>query len=229
MLTIIHGDDTASSRKHFLDEKQKRPNALLLDGEKVTLTDLIQIFEGGGLFVETQEVFMEQFVTKRKKSTEFKQLVAYLEKQSTEHSIFMWEAKELEKGTLMAFRSALARPFKLPQTLFTLMDSIKPNNGPTLVSLFHKTLENADVEMVFYMMIRQVRIILALSDSSTEEIDELKRMTWQRSKLENQARLFEKEKLIDIYQKLFVLEKGMKTGSLSVSLTSAIDFLLIEI
>ena len=50
MTTIIHGADTVSSRKYFLDEKGKHPEAQLLEGEKIDLTDLAQIFEGGGLF-----------------------------------------------------------------------------------------------------------------------------------------------------------------------------------
>ncbi len=230
MLTIIHGADTAASRKYFLDQKQPYADAILLDADKVNLTDLAQIFEGGGLFGESKIVFIEQLITKKKKASEFKDLVAYLEKHADEHTIFLWESKELEIGTLKAFKKAAQRPFKLPQTLFLLLDSLKPGNGKALVILFHQTLESAELEMVFFMLIRQIRLLLALHESSENEIEEVKRMApWQRTKLEKQARLFTREQLLLMYHKLFILERGQKTGGLTTSLSAAIDFLLIGI
>jgi hypothetical protein len=230
MLTIIHGADTAASRKYFLDQKQQYADALLIDADKVNLTDLAQIFEGGGLFGETKFVFIEQLITKRKKSSDFKDIIEYLEKHADEHTIYMWENKELEISTTKAFKRAALKPFKLPQTLFFLLDSIKPGNGKELVSLFHKTLNAAEVEMVFFMLIRQFRFLLSLSNPSENEIDELKRMVpWQKDKLRKQAELFTKEQLLTIYRQLYSLEYNQKTGNLTSPLPSAIDFLLLEI
>src|SRR5438045_3257925 len=128
MITIIHGTDIVASRKYFLEEKQKHPDVQLLDGEKVSLTDLTQIFEGGGLFDENKTIFIEQFFNRKKRKEEFSIFVDYLQKQST-HTIFLWEGKELERSSLMVFKTALPRVFKLPQTLFLLLDSLKPGNG----------------------------------------------------------------------------------------------------
>ncbi len=229
MITIIHGSDIVASRKFFFMEKEKYPDAYLLDGEKISITDLTQIFEGGGLFDENKTMFIEHFFNRKKKKEEFAMFSEFLQKQNN-HTIYLWEGKELEKSSLLAIKTAIPRVFKLPQTLFILLDSLKPNNGKQLVTLFHQTLESTDAEMIFFMLIRQIRILLALQDPAEEQIDELKRMApWQKSKLEQQAKLFTREQLISICDKLFALEIGQKTGTLPNKILTIIDFLLIEI
>ena len=229
MITIIHGTDTVASRKFFLDEKGKHPDTVILDGEKVSLTDLAQIFEGGGLFEENKTIFVEHFFNRKKRKEEFAAFTQYLERQSS-HTVYLWEGKELEKSALSAFKTASPRVFKLPQTLFVLLDSLKPGNGKQLVSLFHKTLETTEAEMVFFMLVRQIRLLLSLVEPTENAIDELKRMApWQKTKLQQQAAAFGKESLKNIYQRLFLIETGQKTGTLSNSILTNIDFLLIEI
>ncbi len=230
MLTIIHGDDTASSRKYFSDQKNSHSEVIALDGEKVTLTDLKQVFEGGGLFSVTKNVFIEHLFGKKKKSSDYAVITTYLQTNASSHNIFLWEGKEIDRSTLSPFKSASVKVFKLPQTLFLFLDSVKPGSSKTLISLFHKTLETSEMEMVFFMLVRQIRILLAMVEKSTEEIDEVKRLApWQKSKLQKQTASFEKSQLREIYKKLFRIEIGLKTGTLPNPLISSIDFLLLEI
>ena len=232
MLTIVHGSDTAQSRKYFLDEKQKHEDAVLLDAEKVTLTDLAQLFEGGSLFSEAKILFVEQFITKRKKSGDFTDIVAYFEKQAPEHMIVLWEGKDLDIGSLKTFKQPVIKAFKLPQTLFQLLDAIAPGNGKALVKLFHQTIQTTETEMVFFMLVRQFRILLALQTqpSTDNPIDELKRMApWQKSKLQKQVQLFTSEHLLSLYRKLFHTEVAQKTGFLNAPLSTTIDFFLLEV
>jgi hypothetical protein len=241
MLTIIHGNDIVASRKYFLEQKASYPDSLLIDTDSVTLTDLTQIFEGGGLFGESKHIFIEQIITKRKKSGDYKDIITYLDTHAAEHTIVLWENKELEIGILKMFKNASPRVFKLPQTLFSLLDNIKPGNGKLLVSQFHQTIEATEVEMVFFMLIRQIRMLLAihpnqnmprhsdLSRMTLGDIEEIKKLTWQRGKMQQQAAQFDGEQLLIIYKKLFEIERGQKTGTLSAPLTTTIDFLLLEI
>jgi len=238
MLLIIHGDDLASSRKFFLEQKQQYPDAVLLDGDRVSITDLTQIFEGGELFSDNKNVFIEQMITKKsrgrgraskKNPDEFSKIITYLETNASENTIVLWENKELERGALTAFKTATIRPFKLPQTLFLFLDSFKPGNGPKLISLFHQTIETTEVEMVFFMLVRQLRLLLAVSEESNEPIDEVKRLTWQKSKLQQQASLFGAERIKELYEKLFSIELGQKTGALPNTILTSIDFFLLEI
>lgn len=230
MITIIHGTDIASSRKAFLDLRDKEKDALLINGQNVTLTDLIQYFEGGELFANPKSFFIEQLLSKRKKSKELDQLITVLNSNSVDNNIYLWEEKEITPASLKAFKNSASNAYKLPQTLFQFMESIKPGNSKQLIRLFHKTIATADVEMVFFMMVRQVRLLMGVMEFTNDPIDEVKKMApWQKGKLQKQADAFEMDELKKIYSRLFKIETGMKTGTLAVSLTSTIDFLLLEI
>jgi len=235
MLTIIHGSDIALSRKYFLEEKEKIKDAVLFDADTINLTHLTQVFEGGGLFGETKYIFIEQLMTKRKKSAELTTILTFLEKHAAEHTIILWEGKELERSSLNLLKTVNVKIFKLPQTLFQLLDAIQPGNGKILIKLFHETIKNSETEMIFFMLIRQIRILLTLTPGSSYPdlnnlIEELKRMApWQKSKLEKQANQFKLEQLLYLYDKLFQLELSQKTGTLTMPLSSAIDFFLVEV
>jgi len=229
MITIIHGTDIVASRKFFLNEKEKHESVQILDGEKITLTDMAQIFEGGGLFEESKTVFIEHFFARKKRKDEFTTLSEYLQKQSG-HTIYLWEGKELEKSAFNTFKTATPRVFKLPQTLFSFLDSIKPGNGKQLIALFHQTIETTEPEMVFFMLVRQIRLLLALLRPTEDVIDELKRLApWQKTKLQQQAVAFGEHTLKNIYQQLFLIETGQKTGTLPNTILTSIDFLLLQI
>lgn len=235
MITIFHGSDTVQSRKFFLAERNTQQNAVSLEAEQINLTDLAQLFDGGGLFNETKYLFIEQFLTKRKKSADYKEIIASIEKHATDNTIYFWENKELEVSVLKAFPKAMVRVFKLPQTLFQLLDALRPGNQKEIIKLYHETIEHTETEMVFFMLVRQFRILLALrgktSQTSEENpIDELKRIApWQKTKIEKQAKAFNLSHLLTLYEKLFTIEANQKTGGLSSPLISTIDFFLLDV
>lgn len=230
MITIIHGTDIAASRKYFLDLKEKEKDALLINGQTLSLTDMVQYFDGGELFSTPKSFFIEQLLSKKKKSKELEQIITQINKYAQENIIYIWEEKDLTPANLNSFKNSQVKQFKLPQTLFLFVESIKPGNGVELIKLFHKSIETSDAEMVFFMMVRQIRLLLGVIEPGTDAIDEVKRMApWLRGKLERQADLFEIGELRRLYAKLFELEKGLKTGSLPMPLIQAIDFLLLGI
>ncbi len=230
MITIIHGNDIVASRKFFLQEKQRFPDVELINEDEVNLTMLAQFLEGGSLFGDSKTLFIEQFLSGRKKSLEKEFVINYLVKQAKTHAIFIWEGKELERGVISPFKDANVKLYKLPSTLFVLMDAIKPGSGKLLVKLFHDCIETTEVEMVFFMLVRQFRLLLAVSDKDGTTISEVGRMApWQRSKVEAQAKLFQTSTLIDLYNMLFEIETLYKTGGISGSLVAQIDFFLLNV
>lgn len=232
MITIIHGEDIAASRNFLQEEKKKHKDLVLFEGGKLTITDLVQNIEGTGLFGDTKTIFIEDFFGKIKKSSkEAKEIIEFLNKNSKTANIVFWESKEIQKRDLSSFKSAVVKTFKLPQTLFVFLDSLKPNNSKSLITLFHNSLENGiKEELILFMLQRQFRLLLSLSHNDNGKIDEVVRLApWQKGKLEKQAKLFSEENLKQIYKKLFEIELGQKTGTLNLSLVQAIDFLLLEI
>lgn len=238
MITIIHGDNISSSREYFHELKQKYKSIISFDGGKITITDLVQNIEGSGLFGDTKVIFIEELLSKRKKTDkEVKEILNFISKNSKESAFILWESKEILKGTLSIFKDAVARLFKLPKNIFLFLDNLRPNNSRGLLNLFHQALESGIAqELILFMLQRQFRILLALSQpSDNEPIDELARLApWQMGKLDRQTKLFQGSTLMQgstlkqIYKRLYEIELGQKTGSLPLSLSQSIDFFLME-
>ena len=231
MITIIHGDDIASSRNYFLEVKQKQKEVISYDASKITITNLVQDIEGSGLFADTKAIFIEDLLTKaKKKDSGTKEILSYIAKNSEESTFVLWESKEISKRELFAFKEAQVRMFKLPKNIFLFLDNLRPNNSGNLLKLFHQALDSGiKEELILFMMQRQMRILLALAEPGEEPIEEVIRLApWQMGKLERQAKFFDLAGLLKIYRKLYEIEIGQKTGSLPLSLTQSVDFLLLE-
>lgn len=230
MITIIHGDDISSSRQFYLEQKQKSKNRIEFEGEKITLSELSQIIGGQSLFGEQKDVFIENFLSS-KKSKDLKPMIDFLKNNHKNLNVFLWEKQQLTSASVTPFKDAIVKKFSLPQALFSFLDSIVPGNSTKSIKLFHETLESSKEEVVFFMLVRQFRLLLALSENSEDEqIDEFKRMVpWQKPKLAKQAERFGKDQLITNYKKLFEIDLGIKTGASSLPLTQSIDFFLLSL
>lgn len=225
MITLIHGSDYLSSRNFFTDLKEKSSDYFYADSDNLITEELLQVLSGTSLFQKKNLIFLENLYSKKyKELSDVEKILTKYEKQS---EIYIWESKEISKIATKAIKFN-DQNFKLPNNIFQFLDSLKPNSSAN-VSMAAEALENTSEEILFYMITRQFRILNSIFDSK-KNIDEVKKLLpWQRSKLERQARLFGKEKLKDIYNKIFEIEKEIKTGELSYSLRNAIDFLMIEI
>ncbi len=229
MLTIIHGDDIATSRNLLLDFKKKFPEAITINGENVSLTDLVQILEGDGLFNENKTIIIEQILSRKRTLKSSDTLLDIIKAKTLEKDIILWEGKELDKKVLSLFPHSVVKTCNLPQTLFLFLDSLRPGNGKKLISLYHKTLETVEPEMVFHMLMRQVRILLSFVNSKGEFIDEVKRLApWQLNKYQKQAKFFSEDQLLFLHKRLYMIDYQQKTGILPVTLDTAIDMLLLE-
>lgn len=230
MITFIHGDDTTASRNYFFEQKKKYPNSISLDGKTLTLTQLVQNLSGDGLFSDTKIIFVEDFFT-RKAGYDMEQIIDFLS-NSGKGELYFWESKELGKKNLSLFKNSRNNAFMLPKSLFLFLENIRPNNL-SVVALFHKTLATTPVELIFSMIIRQWRLLLAISDnpdSGHSQIDEIKRQSpWQGKKLQQQKKYFSRTQLLSDYQKIAEIERNNKTGVGALSLEQAIDIFLLNL
>jgi len=233
MITIIHGDDISKSREYFIELKQKYKDFVLFDGNSLTITDLVQNVESSTLFGSTKIILIENFLTKLKKTDkEVKEMLNFIVKNSKSSDFIFWESKEITKRELFLFKDSIVRLFKLPKNIFLFLDGLRPNNSKNLLNLFHEAIESGiKEELILFMLQRQIRILLALSEKADgDSIEELARLApWQMEKLEKQAKLFDLPALKRIYNELFKIETGEKTGGLTLTLAQSIDFLLLEI
>lgn len=226
MLTIVHGADIVSSRKYFIEQKNK--NSLTFDSADLVLSELEQSLSGSSLFGQGKTIFIENLFTK-KASKNFEPIATVLHKISNETSVFLWADKELGIKPLSAFPKHTSQLYKINQNIFGFLDSIKSNSSQNVAN-FHEALKFSDSEIIFFMIIRQFRLMLGIIDEGKDTIDEVKRLApWQRSKLMRQSQLFGKENLIKIYKKIYKIDKQQKTGRTILTLVQNIDILLLEI
>lgn len=229
MLRILHGNDIQESRDFYFSLRQKSTNTLIFDGATVSLTDLQQALSGSDLFGESQDIFIEDLLSKRKSSKELDSLISLI--SQTSQNIVLWEGKELAKKLIQLFPKSTVKQFDFPKVIFSFLDSLLPDNGKILVQKFHEVLKSKDSEFVLFMLERQCRILLALrsgeGDNSISEITSL--APWQKSKLEKQAKQFTEDALIRLHTKLYEIDLGHKTGQLSQSLDDTLDLFLLSI
>ena len=231
MITIIHGDSTDESREYFLKIKTAFQNLLSLAEQDITAEVLINFFSGGNLFYEEKNLAIENLLSKNKTSKNLDELIKILNNNEKKSNIIIWEEKEVGQKNLNLFPKASIQSFKIPKFIFNFLDSVKPGNGKSLIVTFHKLLENTPVEVILYMMVRQLRLLIAVTSSDkSDTIEELGKIApWQRGKLERQAVFFGRDKLINLYNKLYNIDLSSKTGTLPNPLAHAIDFLLLDI
>lgn len=228
MIRLLHGDNIAASRNALYLYKSNAVSPTSLRGGEFTLTDLVQIFEGGQLFSESKNIFIDDFFGRIKKGPELQAYAEYLSIQANQHTIVIWESKVLTKTQLALFKSTSTELFKLPTTLFTFLDSIKPSAAKSILPLAQKAASDAGEEMVYAMLIRHIRLLLAILANA--EIEEAKRLApWQKIKLQKQASLFSEKQLLSLFEKLLLIDKERKTGNNAQSLSASIDFFLLQI
>ena len=231
MITIIHGENIAYSRKFYIDEREKSKNPIIFLSNNLNLTNLAQELEGNSLFdTANKEIFIEDFFSK-KQSKEFNNIVSFLQKHSKNVNISIWESKELSKKQLNSFKGHQIKLFTLSKSLFLFLNELRPRNSKKQIYLFHKTLESTGEELVFYMIIRQFRLLFAIfEESDKDQVDEIKNMQpWQKARLQKQASFFTETHLKNIYNKIYNIEISQKTGTSILSLPQVIDFLLLSI
>lgn len=226
MTIIIHGEDTATSRKAFIDLRNNITNPVILEGGPLTLQQVKQAVDGGGLFGDDVHIFIEELLSKRKTSKELTEIISFLSQTKT--PLYLWESKDLTTKQLTPFKNATVRQYKIPTTVFAFLDSIKPNNAKQMIKLFHTTLETQEAGFIYFMLVKHMRLLLALSDvTSTNTIEETKRLSpWQRTKFQKQANNFSSDHLKGLYLTLYTIDLELKTGKQTLSLIQSIDFFL---
>lgn len=230
MITIIHGANIAVSRKFYIDLRSQAKNPLIFSGETMQMADLVQALEGQGLFEATQELFIEDLLSKRKQSKELDTLVTYITAHEKDNTIVLWESKELTPKQSKTLAKAEIKKIDIPKVIFNFLDSLQPNNVKQAIQLFHQVIATEEETFVFFMIVRHVRILLALVDPGDASIDEVARLApWQKGKTIKQATSFGKERLIELYDQLYTIESNLKVGQLSTSLIAAIDFFLMNL
>lgn len=234
MITVLHGEDIIRSRQALLELKKGVTGAeiIVLDKNNATLTRLIESLEAKSLFGQEKLVILDNiFALKSKK--ELNDILKYFEENEIKADVIVWSDKTLTKTRLKYFRNAKAQLFKLPAPIFAFLDSIRPSNTKQMLMLLQNSLKSSEAEFVFYMIIRQLRMLI-LSKTVNNETKSLpsdfKRLApWQKGKLKQQAKKFSQERLFELYHQLLDIDAKLKTGRLNLELAGTLDLFVCQI
>lgn len=227
MVLIIHGNDLAASRDYYSKEKDKLQSPILMEGEGLSYDQIFQTLENKTIFDSKITLAIENFFSKNKSnSIEFKKIIEYLNSDQNLEIIF-WESTEISKTNQTILKNSTVKAFSYPQVLFQFLDSLKPGNGEYLIKLAHELGKNMEIELIFFMIVRQFRLMISQLESGAK-IEEAKRLqSWQAAKFSKQSAAFRKEKLLKLYNQLFEIDLAQKTGKLPYSIDKSIDIFLL--
>lgn len=217
-MLIIHGDDIVSARNHLNDELEKAKlssaGVSRFDARDLDLTKLTQVLEGITLFGLQPMVVIEGLFS-LPKSKNKDNILDFLSRYQT-RAIVLCENKTLSSASLKLFSKATVKEYKPAAIIFTFLDSLKPGSAPRSLSLLDQ-LETANQapELVFAMLVRQVRLLIQALEPNS-----LKTAPWQKTRLISQSRAFGEEALLGLHEKLYRIDKGIKTGQNPLDLST---------
>lgn len=222
MITILHGDNQEASRNELgkLIVENKTKEILQLNGKNISELSLLQALQSQSLLAEARLIVLENFLgnlnLKQKAS---QRLVDLLNQENANLEIILWENKPIELTKLKLLKGkVVVREHKFPALIFQFLDNLK-------LPLLLQVLETASAEVVFALLVKRIRQLMLIKDGLAPK--EL--VSWQLSRLTNQAKSFTLEKLIMLDKQLAQIDQAIKTGKTPYNLTSLLTQLVISI
>jgi len=226
-ILVYSGDDIVSSRKAFLDYLEGLQcndfELVRTNGKDLTEEALELYFSPTSLFGQKKTLAIENLLL-GSKSKEKEKIIKKIAKEK-DCDILIWEGKEISKTDQKKYpANFIFRNFKLPQVLFNFLDSLSPEKTKENLDFFHRVIEEVDPAFVFLMVIRQFRYLILASENELSGMP-----PWQSGKFFHQTKLFNKEKLLKIYERLLEIDYRQKTSQTIKDLVFELDLLLSEL
>ena len=221
-MQILHGENHLASRQKLSLLTQGQGEVIRLNGEKATLTEILQATESTSL-LENQKIVVIENLFSRRPSKEKETIITYLKNNQNE-KIVIWERKKIDGRTLASFKNVKTEKFELPSSLFRFLDSLGPDNAKTAYFYLHETLKSEAPELIFSMMVRQIRLLIIAGDLGENGLPGM--APWQKMKLVSQSRKFTLQGLISLFDRLLLIETKQKTGQAPLSLEKQLDLLV---
>lgn len=227
MIYLLHGDNLVASReflKTLTDSaKNRKQSVIRLNGIQTRSEDFIQALDSQYLFGPDNLVIVEQLFS-RPRSAEQKQILQFLRKYEGSVEVVFWEKKEVGKVLQRNLpKRTVIKLFKTPATIFKFLDSLAPVSKKEALGLLIHLNKNETPDLVFYMLARQIRLLLLVSSGG-----EVKGPPWMIAKLKRQAANFSLNQLLTTYQQLFRIDEQVKRGLTIMPLSWHLEMLLAE-
>lgn len=217
-IVVLSGDDQISSRNRYfkiIDTLKKR------GWEHVTL--------------DASKKISEQLVSSSLFEVERIYTIDNPSKVNDKEYTWIFENADKHEGSLLIYfnksipaiikrklpKSTEYEEFKLPQKLFSFLDTVYPGNAKRSVQILHDVLETNPVELVLAMLSRQLKDLYLLKNGALNAPD------WKKSKLNNQLNKFKENTLETLISNLSEADVKSKTGK--GDLTTLLDLILVKL
>lgn len=204
---IYHGDDQFQSRRELTNSLKKYPQTKHLEGNEISSENLIQT--SGGLFDQgNKAVVLEDFFSLSKKNLE--EASKYIIKLNDSIDFFIWQGKRLYPNMINKLPTKKVREFKLPNTIFKLLDAIGTDNHQHLLTYLNGSFQTHPPELIFFLIQKRLRQMLLAKIKSGQ----LSGAKWQKQRLYSQVRNLSENLISTWYIITINIEWKNKTGRL---------------
>ncbi|MBU0578832.1 hypothetical protein KKE34_03535 [Patescibacteria group bacterium] len=226
MMTILHGENITASRNKLVElitlAKNKNKTIERLDAKKINLGILESKLVKQDLFGTEILVVIENLhsLPRSKNKTALIELAS-----KSQVNLILWEKRQLTATMLKKFPKVEIFEFKLSNTLFAWLDTIRGDgkNIKKQLLTFHKTLATEDPHLCFVMLLRQIRMLIQVKDGG-----EISGPPWIKNKLKKQGETFDLNQLLNIHAQLLTIDLKQKTSSNSLELDQELDLLIMS-
>ena len=220
-ICIYHGDDNFQSRRELTNALKKYPQVKHFEGKDISSEGIIQA--SGGLFSQGNiAIVLEKLFSLSKK--QFEEVNKYVEKLSSDYDFYVWEGKRLYPRQIKKIANKpKVNEYKLPNTIFKLLDSIGKSNHNQLLTFLQGSFETHPSEVIFYLVQKRLRKMILAKENS----EHLTGAGWQKRNLFNQVKGISTDLIADWYRKTVMIEYKNKTGQLGRDLDKELVNLMV--
>lgn len=222
---VLYGEDNLSLDKYLLEFKKQYSKIEYL--EELNFAQIQNQLLSLGFFPDNQlfifkNVFVNQ-VRVGKVSQNLDKILNLVKAQQVNSSfVFIEESANKLKYYKQYFPKAVYKEFKITLYLFYFLDNFKPQNLTKCLSYYQKAKQKNAPELIFYLLKRRVKELLALSTNSLQGHYQ----SWQLAKLKGQLSHWSQAKLVKMYKAFYRMERGIKSGNSPMDTEKSLEILL---
>lgn len=224
MLTIVCGEDSASSRNYFSELKKKyRDNETeVIDIDPKQIGEILSWMSDAPSLFASKKAFFTQSINKNISKRANPKFIGVVEKIIADPNVELvdWEP-EVPGRYLKISKGVTVKEFKPSNSIFKLLDYCYPGNIKQFLESLHELQGSNEDIFTFIMLSRHIRSLMLVKLGKTPA----GMFAWQASRLKSQAAKWDEEKLIGFYDNLHKIDVSLKTSTLPYPLGSALDIL----
>jgi DNA polymerase III delta subunit len=227
MLTIFAGEDSAASRRSFTsfidsykDKNYDIRSVSISEIESIALDDV-----GVTNLFGQEQIYTVENASKKYKGrvkTPYKTAVLTIAKDKNKMLIDWEDGKSAYDLSTFKRIATDFRESKAERSIFEVLDDCYPGNLRQFLASYHTVLKSSDASFIFAMLCRHIRKLIQAQSSVYEKGSQ----SWQRIKIDQQARLWDQKKLKTFYDGLARIDISSKSQSSPYDLSESLEVLV---